>query len=208
MTRCTAAASGSAFAALQARTQAGIGKRLATIDKLETGVKANKNLTDDLRAALTAKLDAAANGLQQLQAKVGSDTTLADQRADAHAMYANFRIYALVQPQVHEAERLAGQSAHLAAYQSQAASDQAAIQAATAAGQDTTAATTALNSATTSLDAVQGRLSGQMDSLLALAPTEYNANQSVLSAYTDLLHSDSADLTAARQSLGAVRQAL
>ena len=77
-----------------------IDRRLATVDRLGDGMEVARALTDDHQAALQRILDGSAAGLRALRAEIQADTTVLELREDINRIFEDFRIYALVTPQV------------------------------------------------------------------------------------------------------------
>lgn len=74
--------------------------RVTSLTKLETRIEANKVLSADQKAALTAKADSSISAMNALKAKIDADTVLATLVADVQSITKDYRIYVVVHPQI------------------------------------------------------------------------------------------------------------
>jgi hypothetical protein len=107
MTAIQPTTSATSFNALQTNTLGKIDKRLTHLTELEKSVDANTSLSADMKTQLDQKLQDELSGLQSLRQHVSSDTTAADVKADAKSMVVDYRVYKVMTPQVHLAEKFA-----------------------------------------------------------------------------------------------------
>jgi hypothetical protein len=87
------------LAEAQADVTKKIDDRLATLTKLTTAVTANTTVSAAHKATLLALYTADTAGLTALKAKVATETTLEQVKADRSAMILDYRIYLVVVPQ-------------------------------------------------------------------------------------------------------------
>ena len=87
-----------------AYAQGQISARVATLNLLANRVADSTAIDASDRSALDSIIGNTSSGdiagLEALSAKVGAETTLAAVRSDLHEVYATYRIYAVVRPQV------------------------------------------------------------------------------------------------------------
>lgn len=154
-----------------------IDRRLATIDRLGNGIEIARALTDDHQAALQRILDSSAAGLRTLRAEIEADTTVAELRKDISRIFEDFRIYALVTPQVGlviAADRVDSAGAAL----DDTAADLATLIArAEAAGKDVTEAKAHLAAMQTAIDKAVAGVDGVAGKILPLTPADWNAGR-------------------------------
>jgi hypothetical protein len=152
-----------------------IERRLDTITRLRTEVSGAPALTGEHKSALEAILDASKTGLLALRTKINADPDIATLRADNHAIFADYRIYALVSRQV----RLVRGDDHVVAAAGRltkgASTVQAAIAAAQSHGKDVTAATAKLTAMNGAISAALAEANGDAATVLSLTPAGWNA---------------------------------
>jgi hypothetical protein len=152
-----------------------VDRRLDTITRLRTDVSGAAALTSEHKAALEAILDASRTGLVALRTKIDGDPDVATLRADNRAVFAGYRIYALVSRQV---KLVRGDDLVVAAagrLTKGAADVQAAIAAAQSHGKDVTAATAKLTAMNGAIAAAMAEVSGDAAAVLPLTPAGWNA---------------------------------
>lgn len=77
-----------------------IANRIATLNNLIARIKGDSHLTDSEKTALTGQIQASISGLTVLKNTIDGDTTVESALADAQKIFSNFRIYAVLEPQV------------------------------------------------------------------------------------------------------------
>jgi len=160
---------------LQAVGYCEIDRRLATIDRLGEAVDDARALTDEHQAALETILDNSAAGLRALRAKIASDTTVPELRADIKAIFTEYRIYALVTRQVWLVR--AADTADVAGAKLGDTADrlEARIAQAEANGKDVTEAKTHLAAMEAAIAEALAGVDGVADEVLPLTPADWNA---------------------------------
>ena len=164
----------------RARCIAEIGERQVQLDILIEKASASAQLTDTHEGTIGSFVSAAKAGLADLQAEIEGDTDAASLRADCEAIATEYRVYALRTPQVHVAIAGDRTAAGVVMVSDIAIHLQDAIDAAAAAGTDVTEATALMAELQGNLSAANASLSGVVDSELGYAPSDWNANHSVL----------------------------
>ena len=181
-----------ATAALKARGDVEIDRRLRTLADLTKRVQNAKHLTPANRDALATQLVAETSGLTALKAKIDADTDLATLRADLRAIVTQYRVYLLMDPKVHlvvAADRsLAAADAFdkvFAKLDGKPGVDQA-----------------KLADAKAKVDDARKLAGGVPDSVIPLQPPDYPGNRPALESARDDLRTARQDLRAARALVG------
>jgi hypothetical protein len=187
-----------------------IDRRLTTIATLRTRIAGAKAATGDHAAALTAILDGSQGGLTTLKAKLDAETTVRAARDDVHAIFADYRIYALVTRQVHLVlgdDRVAAAAARLTDASGKL---QAAIEKADAAGKDTADAAQHLAAMQAAVADALAAVAGDADAVLPLTPAQVDAGTAgpVLDAAHASLVTARGDIQTALTEAKAARAAL
>jgi hypothetical protein len=188
------------LATRQARAEKTITRRLHTISTLESGVTANTSLSADQKTALLARLSSASGGLSALKDKIAGDTDPTALKADAKAVFTDYRVYKVLAPQVDGAERITAMQAQMAQFQQRLSAGQAVVAAATPGDAATTGATL-LAGAGTHLTAATTALDGTLDALLAVTPSAYNSDAHALDTYRSAMGTGSTELGTVDQDL-------
>jgi hypothetical protein len=89
------------FTQLQARLEAQLAARQTQLAALTTDVTSSTTLTASDSATLQSLLSTETSNIGALIAKVPTDTTIAELRADQQAMFQDNRVYVVMSPQVH-----------------------------------------------------------------------------------------------------------
>jgi hypothetical protein len=90
------------LAALKARCNDAVQRRLGALSVDLTVVKAASALTSSDRTALESQLTTDQSGLTTLDATIQSDTTYAQAHADCELIVTDYRVYVLEEPKLHE----------------------------------------------------------------------------------------------------------
>jgi hypothetical protein len=90
------------FIAAQQALEAQLASRLTRLQHLEADVTAATSLSANTASTLEARLSNEESSIDSLIAKVPTDTTFAELRADRAAMLKDNRVYAVMSPQVFE----------------------------------------------------------------------------------------------------------
>jgi hypothetical protein len=155
---------------LKAAVTARIDLRLAALNKDAVTIDNSQALTDAHQSQLSTVVDDAISGLSELRTAVAAETTLAALREDATSMVNDYRVYALVGPQVRLT--VAGDYADQAVARANEAYESLTEEVAEkkAAGVDTTTAEADLARMRSAIDAAVAHLDGVVATLLAIEP--------------------------------------
>ncbi len=181
---------------VQARVDAAVKKREATIDSLTRALAARTHVTDAHRATLTSTYGSDESGLRAVDAKVQADTTCGQAVTDGRTVVTDYRVYLLLVPQTHlvaAADTGTYAAGQLAAAEPKA---QTAIDALTDPQQKATAQAT-LDDMTSRVSSATASLSGVADGVLALTPADIPAKESVIDGYRARVSAAHADLAKA-----------
>lgn len=169
---------------LKTKGTAEIDRRIASLnsalEKLNTAAK----LTAADKAALTQQIQAEIAGLTTLKAKLGAETELAAARADATSIVTDYRVYALMAPKarmVAAIDRLTVSADKLSEMQASLRIKVDAANASPASG--VSADQQKVDAMASKIAAAKAATDGMTAKLLALQPTDYNANHAVLVDY-------------------------
>jgi hypothetical protein len=193
---------------LKTKGTAEIERRITNLNQSLTGLAASTKLTASDKAALTSTVQAELVGLTALKSKLAADTTLAECVADVQSIFNDYRVYALLLPKVRMVtvtDRFTNVESELTALQPQL---QTVVDTQKAGGRDTDSMQASLNDMQTKTAAAEGLTSGLVASLLALQPTDYDANHAVLITYRSTLGTALTDIQAANTDAKSVVAAL
>ncbi len=193
---------------LKTRGNAEIDRRITNLTAALDKLAASTKLTAAAKATLTSQLNAELTGLGALKAKLAADTVLATARTDVQSIITDYRVYALMLPKarlVASADRFDVAEAQLTALSVKL---QAKISTAKAAGQDVTAEQAGVTDMNAKIADAQTKTANVVTQLLALQPTDYNANHTVLLTFRTTLAAAQTDLKTARQDAASAISAL
>ena len=193
---------------LKQRADAEIQRRLTTLQADSVLVSKATHLTDANRNSLSSLIATDQNGLTALKSTIDGDTDLASALKDARRIVTDFRIYVLVEPQVHltvAADRVAAIADRFADLDTKL---QAKIDTAKQDGKDTATEQQALDDAKSKVADASRSASGVPSSVLALTPAGYPGNRDTLVQARGELETAHTDLKAARADVATVIQGL
>jgi len=176
-------------------------ERLDALSAASGAVAAARNLTTPDRAALAAVITSDQSGLASLSTSVASETSLTELRGSAAAMVVNFRVFALVVPEVRAVIGNARVLAKAVALTALEPSIQTAITTERNNGRGTVAAQRVYEKLVAELSGIESSLEGASASLLALTPQNAASAQATFAAAASTA-------TVARGQLGAARMEL
>jgi len=90
---------GASLAAIQRAGAEATDRRIDSLNVAIARVDGNDALTDDDRAAILNTLTADLDAMTDLAGQIAGDTTVADAAADYHAIFTDYRVYAVALPQ-------------------------------------------------------------------------------------------------------------
>jgi len=175
--------------------------RLARLADLQAMVGASRVLTPTERAELTGILDGASAGIEALAAKVPADATLASLRADDASMVVDYRVFAVVSPQVTGVLGAAALQARVTAIAAVEPGIAAAIAAAREPRRLALEAQATDRELAARVATARSELVGQPAALLGLDPASYPGSRAVLAAAAAASARARADLAAAHSDL-------
>ncbi|HKU18791.1 MAG TPA: hypothetical protein VJP80_05980 [Candidatus Saccharimonadales bacterium] len=185
----TATSGETALATFKTKGDAEISRRLKTLDTLTTKISANTKLSASDKTALTAEVTSEISGLTALKTKLDAETTRAGAIADVQSMISDYRVYALIVPKVELLKTADSQQQTQDKLTTLAAKLQTRITEAKTAGKDVTALQTQLDQMKAQISAAQALSTAEQTKLLALQPTDYDADHTVLLAIITQLKS-------------------
>jgi hypothetical protein len=171
----TPSAGQNALAALKAKGATEIDRRLQNLAGALDKLSNSTTLTAADKAALTKQLNDEVSGLTALKTKLAAETTVAGARADVQSIVLDYRVYALMLPKTRmmaSADRFAVVETKLTKLH-----DELAAKATSSADKSKLAD---MSSQIANASAQTTKLETE---LLALQPTDYNANHAVLVTY-------------------------
>lgn len=157
--------------------------RSSELATLDTAIANASGLPSSVQNTLVADVATAANGMDDLTASVKKDTSLGALRADAWSMVNTYRVFSVVEPQVHltlVAERqlaIEGQVAHI----------QPGLETAIGADRLSKAARTLKsldNDLSSGLSSIENNASGVVADMLAQSPSDYTDAATIITADT------------------------
>jgi hypothetical protein len=199
----TPKASPATLSEIQAKAAAAIGERVHSLEAAVAKVEADKALGTD-GGTLVAYLQQDISPLQDLGAKIASDTTVSQARADYRAIFVDYRVYVLVLPAAWQAARADAISVTV-------------VPRLTALSAKAQARVTPQNQATlgpmiaslnSDISGASSASSGVAGTVLGYTPAQWNADHSLLSATRASLQSAVSDVKSARSELRQIRRYL
>jgi hypothetical protein len=192
------ATSAQKLAALQSKGTVEIDRRLSNLTAATAKLAASTKLTAADKAALTKQVQDEISGLTTLKAKLAAETAIAGARVDVVSIVSDYRVYVLLLPKtrlVASSDRFAVAEDKLTALHDKLGAKVPSTDAASL------AKLTDMQKQTAAAKSISDSL---VPKLLAMAPTDYNANHAVLVQYRASLKTAQADLVTARDDAKAV----
>lgn len=204
----SAAAQAQRLANLKTRGDTEISRRLSNLNNALAKVQTVTTLSTADKAALVGQIQAEISGLNTTKSKLDTDTTLATARTDVQTIVTDYRVYALMLPKA----RLTATFDQLAVVETKlnklANQLGAAINSAKASGKDVTATQASLADMQAKIAAIATLTDGQVAKLLALQPSDYNTDHTVLESYRTTLVTAQTDAKAAASDASSIIQGL
>jgi hypothetical protein len=192
--------------ALKARSAAQIARRQASLTaRLTLVTNGSPALTPTDRAALITMIKNDQAGLAALGTKIAADTDLATARADHQQIFAGYRVYALLLPQI----RLVRANDALINIALPRMTDaQARLQSALDKTGKAEEAAARMADLQVQIDTIRSKTSGLSAQVLAFTPAQWNADHTVLTPARQSLEASRAAIRKARADIVAVRALL
>jgi len=176
-----APAATTALSTIQQDAAASISLRQTTIDQLEALVAHTRYFTGDDQSALDGRLRSDAAGLSTLGGQIASDTLARTAFADYVKVFAQYRIYALVDPVVHFVRATdVLDSAVVPRLTAAQRTLRALLKQEQQGGRDVSAAAGPMKDLGEQIHVVSADTNGLSAKLLAMAPADWNANPAIL----------------------------
>jgi hypothetical protein len=193
---------------VRARCLTAIDLRLPVLAAARDRVAANRHVTDDHRAALTANIEETAARLRVLAEAIKTDADLTALREHCRSIFEDNRVFALVLPRAHLVVGADTATDAGAKLRNVAGKLSEAIDRAEAAGQDVTQARMDLNAMKAAIASGVASAGTVPGAVLGLTPADWNADHEVLTPARQSLRSARADLKVARDLAQKIRTGL
>jgi hypothetical protein len=203
-----AAGSNANLSGIKQRAAAAISARLTSLGTAIPGVNTNKWLTATDKSILLTTLTADQSGLTALEPKIQADTTVAQARTDYQSIFLDYRVYALALPQVRLAAAADDLTGGVLPRLTDAQSRLTSLLTGADSGKNTPAVQAAMSDLAAKIQAITSATSGLSAGLLALTPSQYDADHTVLAGPREAILSARADVVAARADVMTVAGAL
>ena len=174
-----------------------INRRVTTLNALSSKISSATKLSASDQSSLSGSVNDELSNLNSLKTKLDADTDLATAKSDAQSIITDYRVYALVVPQVNLVKTADDQQVAEAKLGDLAVKLQSRITAAGAAGKTVTSLQAQLSDLNTKIAAAQAISSTIETNVVALQPSDYDSNHAVLSGDRDQLKTAQADIQAA-----------
>jgi hypothetical protein len=199
---------GATLNGIKARAATAITARLTSLSKAIPAVSSNKWLTATDKSTLLNTLNGDQSGLTALGPKIQADTTVAQARSDYQSIFLNYRVYALALPQVRLAAATDDITGGVLPRLTDAQTRLEGLLSGADSGKNTAAVQAAMSDLAAKIQAITSATAGLSASLLALTPSQYDANHTVLAGPRETILSARADIVAARADVMTVVGAL
>ena len=176
-----APSSGRTLAAIQANAKTKTSARIVSLNSAIGKITAAADISSSDRAAILATLNGDVAGMNTVEAKIAADTTIASAAADYKTIFTQYRVYAVAIPQ----SRFAAGADRMTSTTIPKLTDAQTKLAAALAGPDASKSTPALLAdladMSTQISAASTALNGIAAQALAVTPSAYDSNHSVMS---------------------------
>jgi hypothetical protein len=196
------------LASIQAAAKTQTSKREASLHTAIGKITAAKGISSADRATVLATLNSDLSAMSAVEAKIAADTTVKSAAADSKTIDTTYRVYAVAIPQAH----LASAADRLTSTAIPTLTAAHTKLAAALSGRDASKSTPALQADLTDMaaqiTAADNALNGVSAKALAVTPSDFNANKSVLSPLRSSVKTAVADLKKARSDAKTIRAAI
>jgi hypothetical protein len=193
---------------IKARAATAISARLTSLSTAIPAVNSNKWLTPADKSTLLNTLNGDQTGLTALGPKIQADTTVAQARTDYQSIFLDYRVYALALPQVRLAAATDDITGGVLRRLTDAQSRLEGLLSGSDSAKNTAAVQAAMSDLAAKIQTITSSTAGLSASLLALTPSQYDANHTVLAGPRETILSARADIVAARADVMTVIGAL
>ena len=188
-----AAAQAQRLTNLQTDGEAQIESRLTNLTKLTTIITSAKHMTVADKTTLTSEVTTELSGLTALQTRLKGETTVTPALADVQSIFTEFRVYALIDPKVRLIKAADDQQTIETTLKGLSTKLQARITKDKNAGKDVASMQTTLDSMKTEITSTQAMSSDVETKVVALQPSDYNTDHTILKQYDTELKTAHAD---------------
>jgi len=178
---------------LQTKGGAEIQLRLTNLTKLKTTVADAKHMTAADKTSLTNEITTEITGLTALQTQLKGETTVTAALTDVQSIFTEFRVYALIDPKVRLMKVADDQQTIEATLASLAGKLQTRITKDKTAGKDVAAMQTTLDSMNSEIASTKAMSVDAETKVIALQPSDYDADHTILKQYDTELKTAHAD---------------
>jgi hypothetical protein len=193
-TSTPAPSAGKSLAAIQANAKVKTTARIGALNTAIAKVNAAHDISSADRATILGTLNGDLAGMNTIEAKLAADTTVATAAADYETIFTTYRVYAVAIPQSH----LAAAADRMTSTSIPKLTDAQAKLTAALAGPDASKSTPALQAdltdMSTQIAAASAALNGIASEALAVTPSAFNSNHSVLEPVRTAVKAAIADL--------------
>jgi len=175
-----------------------IERRITALNEASKVVAQTEKLSAGDKQALTYEINSTVAGLTALKGKLAVDTTLIDARTDARSILTQYRVYALVLPKARLVKVADGQIALEAKFSDLSTKFLQRFSELKAAGQDISTLEVTLSNMNIKVENASAISAAIQTKVIALQPSDYNTDHTILSGDRDQLKTAHDDLTAAR----------
>jgi hypothetical protein len=193
-TSTPAPSGGKTLAAIQANAKARTSARIGALNAAIAKITAAQDISSSDRATILATLNGDIGGMNTVEAKITADTTVATAATDYKTIFTGYRVYAVAIPQ----SRLAAAADRMTSTTIPKLTDAQGKLSAALAGPDASKSTPALLAdladMSSQIAAAGTALNGIAAQSLAVTPSAYNSNHSVMAPIRSAVTTAIADL--------------
>lgn len=199
---------GRTLAAIQAKATVETTKRIGSLNTAIAKITAAAHISSADRATILGTLNGDLSGMNTVEAKIAADTTVATAKADFKTIYTSYRVYAVALPQARIASAADRMTSTTIPRLTTAETKLAGLLSGKDASKSTPALQADLSDMQSKIAGATTALNGVSASALAVTPSDYNSNHSVLSSDRAAIKTATADLKAAAADGKTIRAAL
>jgi hypothetical protein len=188
---------GKTLATIQADAKLKTTARIGSLNTAIAKITAAQDIGSSDRSEILATLKGDVTGMNTVEAKIAADTTVATASADYKTIFTTYRVYAVAIPQSRLAAAADRETSTTIPRLTDAQTKLSAALAGPDAGKSTPALQADLSDMSAQVSAATAALNGIAAESLAVTPSAYNSNHSVLEPIRSAVKSAIADLTKA-----------
>lgn len=196
------------LAALKARCNTAVQRRLGTLGADDTFVKQSAALTSADQATLEGQITADQHGLTALDQTIQGDTTIAQAHSDCELIVTNYRVYVMEDPKIHEVIAADGITKVNDLFETLIPELQTLINSSSVSATVKAQAQSDLNDVTSKVDASHTSISGVTASVINLIPAGWPGNKVDLQSAHQNIKTARTDLAGARADVNHILQLL